>query len=166
MNDVIPESAQVYLQLRNRILSLNPTEVGLAPSNAAPNVWGVLMETGYPVGFATLVSLADGTTSLYYSTGGGMLGSSEYTPVAEASKALVTQAENHLMHVSLSNEFPAPKVGQVRFIILTYSGMYAGEASEKTLAAGKHQLSPLYIKAQATLEQLRLLTEKKRTHHP
>jgi hypothetical protein len=161
MNDISLEPAQVYLQLRNRILNLNPTEVGLAPSNAAPHVWGVLMETGYPVGWATLFSLADGTTSLYYSTGGGMLGSGEYTPVAEASKALVTQAENHLLHVSLSSEFPVPEVGQVRFIILTYSDMYAGEAPEKKLAAGKHPLSPLYFNARQTLEQLRLLAEKK-----
>jgi len=164
MDDIVPEPAQVYLQLRNRILSLNPTEAGLSPSNAAPHAWGVLMETGYPVGYASVISLADGTTSLYYSTGGGMLGSGEYTPVAEASKTLVAQAENHLQYVSLVNEFPLPEVGQVRFIILTYSGMYAGEAFEKTLAAGKHPLSPLFVRAQETLEQLRLLAEKKHTH--
>jgi len=166
MDDIVPEPAQVYLQLRNRILSLNPTEVGLTPTNAAPHAWGVLMETGYPVGYASLISLADGTTSLYYSTGGGMLGSGEYTPVAEASKALVAQAENHLQYVSRVNVFSLPELGQVKFIILTYACIYAGEAPEKTVAAGKHQLSPLYIKAQATLEQLRLLAEKKRTGHP
>ena len=106
MNDVPPEPAQIYLQLRSRILSLDPAEVGLAPSTIAPHVWGVLMETGYEVGIATLVSLADGTTSLYYSTGGGMLGSADYTPVAEASKALVSQAENHLQQMSSADNFP------------------------------------------------------------
>jgi hypothetical protein len=161
MNDAIPEPAQIYLQLRNRIFSLKPAEIGLNPSSAAPHVWGVLMETGYQVGYATLVSLADGTTGLYYSTGGGMLGSAEYTPVADASKALVAQAESHLQQVSSTNEFPLPEVGQVRFTILTYSGIFAGEAPEKTLASGKHQLSSLYFKAQQTLEQLRVLSEKK-----
>jgi len=161
MNDVVPEPEQVYLQLRNRILNLNPAEVGLSPSIAAPHVWGVLMESGYQVGCATLVSLADGTTSLYYSTGGGMLGSGEYAPVAEASKELVAQAEDHLQHMSLSNEFPLPGVGQVRFIILTYSGRFSGEAMETTLSAGEHPLSPLFLKSKATLEQLRLLAKKK-----
>ena len=84
------------------------------------------METGYTVGIATLVSLADGTTSLYYSTGGGMLGSADYTPVAEASKALVAQAENHLQSMSSGDKFPLPEVGQVRFIFLTYSGSARG----------------------------------------
>jgi hypothetical protein len=163
MNDTVPEPAQVYLQLRNRIISLKPAEIGLNPSSAAPHVWGVLMETGYQVGYATLVSLADGTTSLYYSTGGGMVGSGEYTLVADASKALVAQAESHLQQVSSTNEFPLPEVGQVRFTILTYSGMFIGEAPERTLAAGEHPLSPLYIKAKEALEQLRLLAEKKQT---
>jgi hypothetical protein len=163
MIDIIPEPDQVYLQLRTRIIHLEPGEVGLRPSNTAPHVWGVMMETGYQVGSATLVCLADGTTSLYYSTGGGMLGSAEYAPVSEASKALVSQAENHLNHLSSINEFPLPEVGQVRFIILTFSGSLTGEAPEKTLAAGKRRLSPLYSNAHETLEQLHLLAEKKPT---
>jgi hypothetical protein len=162
MNDTSPEPTSIYLQLRSRILSLQPAEVGLAPSTEAPHVWGVLMETGYKVGLATLVSLADGTTSLYYSTGGGMLGSGEYTPIAQASKALVAQAENHFQQLSPTEEFPLPEVGQVRFLVLTYAGAFTAEATEKKLAVGKHALSPLYTCAQEILTQLRLLVEKKR----
>jgi hypothetical protein len=163
MNAVSSEPAQTYLQLRSRILSLSPAEIGLTTSSKTPHVWGVLMETGYTVGTATLVSLADGTTSLYYSTGGGMLGSGEYTPVAEASKALVAQAENHLQHVSSANEFPLPAVGQVRFILLTYTGILTAEASEETIASSTHPLSPLFMRAHEILTQLSLLVEKKRT---
>jgi hypothetical protein len=162
MDTTPPEPAQTYLQLRSRILSLDPAEVGLTPSASAPYVWGVLMETGYTVGNATLVALADGTTSLYYSTGGGMLGSGEYTPVAEASKALVVQAQNHLQDMSSAVEFPLPAAGQVRFTFLTYSGMVTAKVSEKTLAAGKHPLSSLFTLAYETLTQLRLLSERKR----
>ena len=122
MNSEAPEPAQVYLQLRERILNLDPAEMDLHPSSIAPHVWGVLMETGYPVGSATLIALADGTTSLYYSTGGGMLGSGEYIPVAEASKALVVEAEIHLRPMTPSTDFPLPEVGEVRFILLTYAG--------------------------------------------
>lgn len=165
MNDAVPQPAQTYFQLRDRILSLNPSEMGLVPSRLVPHVWGVVMETGYPVGSATLVCLADGTTSLYFSTGGGILGSSEYTPIAEASRALVTLAESNLQHASLIHEFPLPEVGQVRFILLTYSGLFTGEAPQRTLAVGDHELSTLYLKAQGILEQLRLLAEKKPTIH-
>ena len=162
MNDSIPpEPTPIYLQLRSRILGLDPGEIGLAASADAPHVWGVLMETGYTVGLATLVSLADGTTSLYYSTGGGMLGSGEYAPIAQASKAFVVEAEDHYQRMSPTIEFPLPEVGQVKFYILTYTGTFTADASEKKLAAGKHALSPLFNRAHEILTQLRLLAEKK-----
>src|SRR4030042_4174386 len=100
MTEGPPEPSPIYLQLRDSIFSLDPANAGLAPTDAAPHVWGVMMETGYAVGFATLVSLADGTTSLYYSTGGGMLGSADYSPVANASNGLVAQAENQIGRAS------------------------------------------------------------------
>ncbi len=158
-----PEPAQIYLQLRERIFTLQPAEVGLAPSITAPHVWGVLMETGYVVGSATLVCLADGTTSLYFSTGGGMLGSGDYTPVAEASKALVDEAEHHLSELVVTTEFPLPEVGQVRFSCHTYSGICSAQTTEDALRSGDHPLSHLYKLAHETMEQLRLSAEKKRT---
>ena len=97
MTSEVPQPAQVYLQLRDHILSLTPAEVGLQPTPALPHVWCVMMETGYPVGWATLIALADGTTSLNFSTGGGMLGSGDYIPVAEASRAFVVEAERRLL---------------------------------------------------------------------
>jgi len=160
MNDVPPDPAPTYLQLRSRILSLDPVDAGLTPSLTAAHIWGVLMETSYNVGTATLVALADGTTSLYYSTGGGLLGSGEYAPLAKASKALVTEAENHLQQMSITHQFPLPKVGQVRFIFLTYSGAFTTDATERKLASMKHPLSRLYRLGQETLAQLRILTEK------
>lgn len=156
------EPAQVYLQLRNRIFSLDPSEVGLSPSDHAQQVWAVIMETGYDVGFATLVSLADGTTSLYYSTGGGLIGSSIYSPLAEASKALVAEAENHLDQLHLTTMFTLPDIGKVRFYLLTYRGILTAEIGEIELSTGEHALSPLYQRAQETLSKLRMFSEKKR----
>jgi hypothetical protein len=156
-----PEPAQTYLQLRNRLLQLDPAQLNLTPSVDTPHVWGVLVETGYDVGTASLVSLADGTTSLYYSTGGGLLGSSEYAPLARASKSLVIQAEKYLPHMAKSDDdLPPPAIGQVNFILLTYSGLVSIKVPEQELTSGKHILSSLFIQARATLEQLRLLTDK------
>jgi hypothetical protein len=162
MNAVPPAPAQDYLLLRSRILSLNPGELGLMPTSETPHVWGVVMETGYEVGWATLISLADGTTSLYFSTGGGMLGSSEFIPLAEAAKALVAQAEIHFEQMTSTTELPLPEVGQVRITILTYAGYFSANASQKILSSGEHPFFPLFLRAQDTLEQLRLLAQKKR----
>ncbi len=159
MNTVPPEPAQSYLALRERILHLQPAEIGLNPTSETGQVWGVLMETGYPEGTATLVCLADGTTSLYYSTGGGMMGSPSYSPLADASRAMVAQAELLLPQLTLTKELPLPEVGQVRFIALTFSGLFAGDASEPTLAAGKHILTPLFEFGHKVLSELRLLNQ-------
>ena len=40
--------AEVYNGLRNQILNLKPSDAGIEPSKEMPNVWGILMETGYP----------------------------------------------------------------------------------------------------------------------
>lgn len=160
----MPEPALTYLQLRERVLHLDPVRLNLAPSAATPHVWGVLVETGYEVGTATLVSLADGTTSLYYSTGGGLLGSSDYSPLAEASQNLVLQAEKFLHHMSQSvGDLPLPAVDQVSFIFLTFYGIVSTQAPEQRLTSGKHVLSPLFMDARAILEQLRILADKKHT---
>jgi hypothetical protein len=150
-----------YLQLREKLLHLNPSELGLAPSPGSPDVWGVVLELGYEVGSATLVALADGTTSLHYSTGGGLLGRGDYAPVAKASKALVAFAQKYRYQMKTSQEFPLPIAGQVRFVLLAYSGTYAAEALEKSLSTGDNPLASLYQHAQETLRQMRMLAEKK-----
>src|ERR1035437_6926854 len=66
--------ADVYAGLREQILRLDPATAGMSQRPGGPIVWGALMEMGYPNGVATIVALADGTTSMYTSTGGGIIG--------------------------------------------------------------------------------------------
>jgi len=69
-----PSPNGVYSGLRHQALTTNRTEVGItAPSAEAP-AWGVLMETGYDSVTVTLLALSDGTTSLYFSNRGGVIG--------------------------------------------------------------------------------------------
>ena len=70
------EQAEVYSDLRKQVLSLTSEQLG---TNSP--VLAVLMETGYPEAVATLVSVADGSSSLYYSNGGGIIGAGEYNQV-------------------------------------------------------------------------------------
>ena len=65
----VPEPVETTRGLRNMILSLKPSEVGISPSKEYPNVWGIVMEIGFPSGLVTLVAMADGTTSLYQNRG-------------------------------------------------------------------------------------------------
>lgn len=59
----------------------------MSPSAELPRVFGVIMDTTFASGTVTLVALADGTASLYASTGGGVIGGGAHERVAVAAPA-------------------------------------------------------------------------------
>ena len=69
------------------------------------------MDTRYPEAVMTLVALADGTTSLYFSNGGGMIGGGEHPRVAAATRRLVDVAARFLTVLSPATDFPLPPAG-------------------------------------------------------
>ena len=158
------EAAGATVGLRKKILSLDPASVGLHPSAELPQVWGVLMEMGFPDGAATIVSLADGTTSLYTSEGGGVIGGGEHAPVVAATRRFLAEAEKTeapLVSVP-SNEVNLPPAGVVSFVVLGYSGTRVGEADEEELASMRHPLSGLYAAGQDVITALREAEESRR----
>jgi len=87
-------------------------------------VWGALLETGYRKGIATLVALVDGTTSLYLSTGGGIIGVGAHDRVAAATRSFLAAAEDHLGLLSPDADSDVPAAGRVIIQALTYQGRY------------------------------------------
>ncbi len=69
-SQVVPEPVQAIKDLRNQLLTSPPEALGFSKAGSDSEVWGILMETGYPEALATLVSLRDGTASLYLGHGG------------------------------------------------------------------------------------------------
>jgi hypothetical protein len=153
------EPADVYTNLRNQVFKIKPKEVGILQTKETPNVWGVLMETGYPEAVVTLVSLADGTTSLYFGNGGGMIGGGEHTTVAQSTKSFIAAAEKYHRQMTLTESFPLPAVGRVRFYVLTFSGVLTSDVDENKLGRGKHELSPLFYSGQDVIAQFRVVQE-------
>ena len=64
--------ADVFLDLRNQVISLDPSKIGLKPDESNP-IFGILMETGYKDAVVSLSAIGDGTVSLYFSNGGGII---------------------------------------------------------------------------------------------
>src|SRR6266496_5608660 len=77
---------EVFLRLRGQLLEVDPAELGLSPSPRLPRIWAMLMEMGLDTGTASLVAVADGTTSLHLSTGGGVIGGGEHQAVRRVSR--------------------------------------------------------------------------------
>jgi hypothetical protein len=151
--------SEVYANLRRQVLELDPAEAGLAPTDQFPRVWGVVMDTGYPNGTATVVALADGTTSLYLSSGGGIIGAGQHASVATATRALHGVVEAHLDQIPAAAHDELPPAHWVVMRALTFWGQRAILAEEDELGYDRHPLSPVFHAIHAVITQLRLLDE-------
>ena len=158
--DDMIEPAEIYNELRSQLLSTNPNEVGIQQSPDIPNVWGVLLEFQISNTPVTLVSLADGTTSLYFGNGGGVFGGGEHEEVAQASKKLVALAEDFYDKMTPTAEFPIPMAGRMIFYVLTFDKSYTINVDEEELTSGKHDFSPLFALADEVISQIRVHTPK------
>jgi len=151
--------SEVYEGLRRQILELDPADAGLGPSPELPRVWGLVMEMGHPGGVATLVALADGTTSLYFSSGGGIIGGGSHPQVAAATRALLAVVERHLDRMPVATGTPLPAAGRTVLRAMTYRAQHAVEADDDALGRPGHPESEVHHAAHAVLTELRLIDE-------
>lgn len=150
-----PDDTPPTQALRDQLLRSTWQEVGVPPRGG---VWGVLMEIGFAKGVATVVGLADGTASLYLTTGGGVMGAGA-RPAVRASAIHLCEAAAGFGEATVpTTSFPRPHAGQVRFYLLANPGVRTVEADEQSLRGGKHRLSPLYEAGQGVITALREAT--------
>ena len=155
-NDTSPNA--VYSGLRQQALARKGADIGITPSADAP-AWGVLMESRYKSVTMTLMALGDGTTSMYLSNGGGVIGGQGHEAVRHVNAAFLNQANQSLSHLKRCETFPIPELGQTIFYVLTDSGVLTGSGADDHLANGNHQLSTLFHAGHAVINQLRVASE-------
>jgi hypothetical protein len=150
-----PPPAEVYSGLRQQLLGLTPDQLGDAAFAAAP-ILALLMETRYREAVATLVAVVDGTTSLYFSNGGGFIGAGAHAAVAEASERWLEAARDFLPQLSAVDDPAPPTEGATQFVAVTPSGLRGLVAPEEKLEEGRHALSPLFHAGHDVITQIRL----------
>ena len=149
------DPAEAIRGLRQHALTVSAADLGLGPTADRPQVWGVVMETGYPEAVATLVVLGEETTSLYFSNGGGVIGAGEHAAVRAAGEILLASAEQYFDGFTVTAAMPLPRVGQVRFYLRTFTGTLSAKANEEDLGEGRHTLSPLFHTAHSLITAVR-----------
>lgn len=152
------DAADVYVDLRRQILGLTPAQ--LSAEYADRTLLALLMEARYPAAAVTLVSVADGTTSLYFSNGGGIIGAGAMSPVAAASNLWREAGTKFLRVMPAVTDPPLPNEGEVRFVAVTATGLVAASTVEADLRERRHPLWPLYLAAQNVIAQIRLNEER------
>lgn len=151
---------QMSDELRTMVLNLKPKDIGLTKENFPHPVIAIVMETGFPEGSFTLSSVADGSTSLYFSNGGGIIGGGEHDDVREASDYLLSGAQHFHDKTKKVTDFPKPEAGKVIFYLVTFDGVRSYTASEDNLDNKKDELSSLFFAAHDVITELRKTEEK------
>lgn len=102
-------------------------ELGDKPeAKLANRILGVITEIGYEETVVIVAGYADGESRLFLGSGGGVIGKKESFPedTRTAAKELVAIAQTSVNNLHLENTRDLPKRGQVRFVLLTASGIY------------------------------------------
>jgi hypothetical protein len=147
---------RTYLGLRDLALGLTWEKLG---EEQRGEVVALLMETGYLEAVATLVGVADGSTSLYFSNGGGIIGGGQHEQVAAVTRRWLEVASSDLEQLTPVDEVPLPETGETQFVAVTGAGRLIGGASEELLASERHPLSPLFYAGQDVITQVRLVED-------
>ena len=154
------ERADGTMALRQKLLSAKPSDFGLAPTADLPRVWGAMMELRVGKAVVSLVAVAEGSTSLYFSTGGGVIGGGGHDSVRVASRKLLAFVEIGL-DLFVPIERPLEVVGgTVAFAVLTYDGLRGARDHEQKVKDRQSPLWPAFYLGQDVITALRLTTEK------
>jgi hypothetical protein len=151
---VAPTVAEIYMGLRGQVLGLGAVEVEGLPEER--QLLAAVMDMGVDGAVATLVGVADGSTSMYFSTGGGVIGAGQHEAVRAATErwleTCIASAEQFVPVV----EPPLPAAGTTQLVLVTRVGLAHALAAENELRP-QHPLWPVYAAAQEVITQIRLV---------
>ena len=129
----------------------------------AEEPWGgagvAMMEIGMDRAVASIVAVADGTVSMYTSTGGGVIGAGEHAAVRAEAKRFRTVVADSRSLFTHGTDFPLPVPGEVRFQARIGEDGFTAAAPESALRGGRHPLSTVYAAGQDLLTEIRLASE-------
>ena len=144
----------VYLDLRDLALHSSPEPPDAANKPNEP--FSVIMDWGLTRGTATVAALADGTASVYLSSGGGFIGGGQsHESIRRLAKQMVKAANEAMPLMKSTSSYPLPRRGQVTFYARASSGIFTTTTSEEELSSHQGPLSKLGDSAQAIITEYR-----------
>jgi hypothetical protein len=146
-----------YENLRSVALAVEPGSIGVTPSQDLPHVFGVLMDMGMYQGTATLVAFADGTVSMYYSSGGGMIGAGEHENVRNTAHRLLSIANSDLASFTAGLPDEMPPEGSNQLTLLTFDGPLRATATSNDFGYDVAPGGLVFRAAHDVISQLREL---------
>jgi hypothetical protein len=146
--------------LRNVFLTTTPEKFGLQPSNDYPRICAIAMD--WPIGehFATVVSVCDGSASVYTTGTFGIIGGIGHETVRTAAKKLVKEADRYYDDSSPTEDFSYPSRDHVRFYLVTFGGVRVIETDLPAVTERRGKYSTLFDLAQDVIGKLWMVSDE------
>ncbi len=152
-----PQAAAATAMLRQKILT---REFNRAAGPGQPGIPRcVLMDWNIGAAVATLVAFDDGSTSLYLSTGGGVIGAGGHESVRTAAAEFRTLAASLIQQFQPTDSFPlAPDKSIIFYIVTDSATLTSGPIRTSDVHSADHPLFKLQQTAQRVITEIRRAT--------
>ncbi len=156
------EINEVYTGLRNLVFQLMSSDRSESETQREQTIVAVMMEFARPKAVVTLVAVNDGTASLYFSNGGGVIGAGESESVRMVALDFInvaTHAGEVFEPLEQAVSYPLPQQKFVRFYIITSKDISTVEISEEYIMKNTDSLSMLFRKGHELISAIRQHTK-------
>jgi len=148
-----------FLEFRKFALEITPKQLGIEISEV--DVYGVIMDWNLGNGVMTLVTFKTGDASMYFSTGGGVIGGGTHENISKIVKSFLDEANKYLIKTIKVDSATLPAENCIKFYFLTQKGKLCVQEQMKNFENQTSIWLDLFNQANRVITELRLITEKK-----
>ncbi|MGD9588638.1 MAG: hypothetical protein AB7Q37_03840 [Pyrinomonadaceae bacterium] len=152
-------SENPYLELRSMALNMPADQFGVESNSKTAIPYGLVVDWNVGRGNVTFVAFSSGDASMYFSSGGGMIGGIGRENVKATAQSLVKESEKFVSKAIRSDDTQMPQAGGVKFFFLTNQGRFVAEESLENFDNGTSELLELFVEANKLITELRLVDE-------
>lgn len=150
----------MFEELRSMAFTVTPKQLGLSLPADKTVVYGIVMDWEMGGATVTTVSYQTGEASLYFSSGGGIIGGGQHQEVNSAAKQFVSLAQTFLDKTTKKETTPLPSRDEVNFYLLTNQGVFMGKEQMKNFENNSSTWLTLFEEGNHVLTELRKTSER------
>ena len=148
----------IYNSMRNMAFNIKPEDIDVTLDNDN-QVYGSIIDMNTGTGIATMVCFIDGTASLYFSNGGGILGTGKDESVKKAVASFLVSIHQVLPIMKAVDEYESlPLPNHHIFYLFTRTGKYTIDIDVKDINTKEKDF--LFSLSQMVLSEIRKVSEK------
>lgn len=141
-------------------LGTKPEQLGLSLPSSKTVVYGIVMDWDVRNGTASIIAFMTGDASIYFSSGGGIIGGGAHEDVKIIAMGFVDEAQQMLSKTKKVEQTPLPDKDRVVFYLLTNEGIFSAQDELENLRNQTSIWLGLFLTANEVINEHRATNEK------